>query len=260
MKKILILLIASLSIYANTISKEKCLQNEDEFIYAGGECINYFLEGGDRENILTIIIHGAWKDGTNTLARYIPFAQSISMNTDITTLAIALPGYSKSSSNNLKSLMFKDDKPKRASSKEYIVFLSELIQKLKDKYNAKTINIIAHSAGAMMSASVSGYKPDLIQNIALAGGIYKVKDLHKNTKDAVSVNNYLNNLSKNTNYLLIYGSKDKISKPKNSIDFYNELKKRDINVKLLEVKDFAHIDLDMCDESVDAITLMLEEK
>ena len=43
--------------------------------------------------------------------------------------------------------------------------------------------------------------------------------------------------------------------------FYgNDLKKRDINVKLLEVKDFEHIDLDMSDESIDAITNMLEQK
>ena len=259
MKKILILLIISLSIYANTISKEKCLQNEDEFIYAGGECINYFFEEGDKDNILNIIIYGAWKHGTNTLARYTPFAQTIAMNTDISTVAIALPGYSKSSSNKLKSLMYKDDKPKKAANKEYIVFLSKLIKALKNKYNAKTINVIAHSAGAMMSASVSGYEIDLIQNIILAGGVYKVKDLDKNMKNTISVNNYINNLSKNTNYLLIYGSKDKISKPKNTNDFYNELKKRNINVKLVEVKDFGHIDLDMSDTSVEAISLMLEE-
>jgi alpha-beta hydrolase superfamily lysophospholipase len=260
MKYIFIAIVLSINIFANSISKDICEKDKENFIFAGGECINYFEETGDINNVLNIIIHGAWADGTNTLARYAPFASNISMATDITTVAIALPGYSKSSTNNLKSLMYKDDKPKKAGTKEYVVFLGKLIEALKEKYNAKTINVMAHSAGAMMSATLSGYKPNLIQNIALAGGIYKVKDISKTTKELISIDNYLDKISKQTKYLVIYGEKDTISKPSNSKQFYKELKLRNIDVKIVEVKDFKHIDLDMSDDSIEAFSLLVESE
>jgi pimeloyl-ACP methyl ester carboxylesterase len=260
MKKIFILtllVLLSSNIYANTISQDKCEQNDEEFIFAGGECINYFVEEGDKEDELTIILHGAWPDGTNTLARYSPFASNVSMATDITTVAIALPGYSKSSTNNLKSLTFKDNNPRKAQTKEYVLFLGETIKALKLKFNAKTINVVAHSASAMMSSTLTALEPNLIQNIALAGGKYTIKDKNNN-QNLISINDYLDTLSTNTKYLIIYGTKDKIAPAKHSKDLHNKLIKKGINSKIIAVKDFAHLDLDMTDESIEAITTMLE--
>ena len=116
------------TINAKNISKAECLKDTEQFIYAGGECINYFAEEGDTEGALNIIIHGAWKDGTNTLARYTPFASDVAMNTDITTVAVALPSYSKSSSNNFEGLLHNSKKPKGSTNLEYVKFLASLIE------------------------------------------------------------------------------------------------------------------------------------
>jgi len=257
--KIASLVLISSSIYANNVSKEQCEKKDnEEFIFAGGECINYFVEEGDIENALTIIVHGAWPVGTNTLARYSTFAANLSMSTDITTVAFSLPGYSKSSQNNLEVLTKKGSKPRRAGTVEYVEFLGKFIHALKEKFEAKTINVVSHSAGAMMSSTLSAYEPGLIDNLVLAGGAYKSKDIDNVGKNIISVYNYLDKIPKTTNYLLVYGTEDKISKPHKTIDFYNELKSRNINAKLVAAKGHAHVDLDMSDASVDAITEMFE--
>jgi alpha-beta hydrolase superfamily lysophospholipase len=255
--KITIIMLVTTSLYSNMVLKKQCEKKEGNFIFAGKECINYFIEEGDRKDILNIIIHGAWKNGTNTLARYSPFASNISLNTDITTIAIALPSYSKSSSNYLKSLMHNGKKSVALStSKQYIDFLVDLIKELKNKYKAKTINVIAHSAGAILSATITGYKPNLIQNVVLAGGQYNLERF-KN-KSGLTIDKFLKDIPKSTNFLLVYGTKDNISKPKITKDFYNKLKRLKLNVKMIEVKEHKHLDLDMSDESVEAITSMFE--
>ena len=250
--KILLLIIISTSLYSTTISKKDCIKKGENFIYAHDECIEFYESEGDIENEINIIVHGTWKKGTNTLARYAPFADNISMNTDITTIAIALPGYSNSSSNNLQALAHKGKKP-LAATKKYIDFLAKLVLELKTKYNAKIVNILGHSAGAMMSATLSAYKPNLINNVILAGGIY---DIHKRSKEKglISIVDFINNIDKNTKYLVIYGTKDTVSKPKITKDFYKLAKSKNINIKILEVKNAPHIDLDMTDESIEAIT------
>ena len=57
---------------------------------------------------------------------------------------------------------------------------------------------------------------------------------------------------------MIYGTKDRISKPKATKDFYKVAKKKGLDVKIVEVKGAVHLDLDMRDTSVDDISEMLE--
>jgi len=61
------------------------------------------------------------------------------------------------------------------------------------------------------------------------------------------------------NMVLTYGTKDTISPPKVTTDFYNLAKSKGLKVKLVEVKNGEHVDLDMSDESVKAIVNMLEK-
>lgn len=250
-------LLLGVSLFAQKISLDECSQKGEEFIFAGGECIQYSISEGDIEDRLNIIVHGTWDEGTNTLGRYAPFAESLSMATDITSIAVSLPGYSKSSTNNFTSLSHKGVK-NLAAKKEYVLFLGDLIEALKKKYNAKTINYIGHSAGAMMGATLSGLKPELINNIALAGGRY---DIHKEEKgNLISMVDVLDNVNKNMNILFIYGTKDKISKPEVTIEFFKIAKEKGLKAKLVKVEGAEHIDLDMSDTSVEAITEMLEEE
>ena len=256
MKNIILLILITLSLYSKNISKEECLGQED-MIFIQNECINYFVEEGDVEGKLNIIVHGAWKDNTNTLARYTPFASTLSMNTDITTIAFAMPGYSKSSTNNLQGLLH-DKKITRFGKKEYINFVHNVLATFKHKYKAKQLNVIAHSAGAAIVSTISAKYPMLIKNTFLAGGRYDLSN-YKGQDNLIATNNYINNIGDYTNYMIIYGEKDNISKPKVSIDFYNKLKSLNKKAVLLEVKNHKHLDLDMSDDSIEAISSVLEE-
>jgi pimeloyl-ACP methyl ester carboxylesterase len=259
MKKSLLislLLGCMISLSGAKVSNTQCDTKGDGYFFAGGECIQFVEFEGEKKSFLNIIVHGTWKEGTNILARYAPFAETINMNTDITTVAIALPGYSNSSTNNFLALSHKGIKHLSAN-KKYIEFLGSLVLKLKNKYNANTVTYIGHSAGAMIGATLSGLKPNLINNFVLAGGIYNL-DKIKNKSNFISIDSFVNNLNKKTKYLLIYGTKDQISPAKNTIDFYKIAKNNNLDVKLIKVEDAPHLDLDMSDASVDAITDMLD--
>ncbi len=111
MKRIILLLWASLflvlSLEAKKINEAECSSLGEDFIFAGGECIEYRIFEGETNNHIMVIVHGTWDEGTNTLGRYAPFAETMNLNTDLTTIAISLPGYSKSSTNNFSSLAHK---------------------------------------------------------------------------------------------------------------------------------------------------------
>ena len=262
MKKRVLTLIAlmllSLNLQANKIDMKECKELGENFIFAGGECIEYKMFEGESNEHIIIIVHGTWDEGTNTLGRYAPFAESMNINTDLTTIAVALPGYSGSSTNNFSSLAHKGVK-NLSAKKEYVLFLGDLVKALKDKFEANTVTYIGHSAGARMGATLTGLKPGLVQNVALAGGSYIVKEDDKD-KNSISFNNVIDNIDKKTKYLFIYGTEDKISKPEVTTEFFKIAKAKGLDAKLVEVEGAAHIDLDMTDTSVDAIINMIEEE
>ncbi|MEZ4692763.1 MAG: alpha/beta fold hydrolase [Aliarcobacter sp.] len=252
------LIASSLSLNAAKISQEECASKGDNFIFAGNECIAYKKFSGDEEGSLNIIVHGTWNEGTDTLARYAPFAEDLSMRTDITTIAVALPGYSGSSTNNFPSLVH-DGVESLGAKQEYVEFLGELVNALKTKYEASKVTYIGHSAGCMMGATLTGIKPMLVDNIVCAGGVYDIKKEKPHLKEAISIIDVLDKVDKETKFVLVYGTADDISKPQTTIDFYNFAKEKGFNVKLIEAKDAPHIDLDMTSESIEAITELLEE-
>ena len=158
---VMVLFFSTSFLFSKTISSEECQQKEDGFIYAGGECINYAMFEGDDNDKLIIIVHGTWDEGSNVLGRYAPFAENVNMSTDLTTIAVALPGYSSSSLNKLKSIGSKEYNH-QAATKEYVEFLEKLVMALKNKYESEEITLIGHSAGAMMSASLAGLNNTLL--------------------------------------------------------------------------------------------------
>lgn len=250
-------LFSSNLLFAANISKESCAKKGDNFIFVGDECIQYYKSKGDKEDALNIVVHGTWKEGTDTLARYAPFAENLSLQTDVTTIAVALPGYSGSSTNNFKALSHEGSE-NLSAKKDYVEFLGALVAGLKDKYNASTITYIGHSAGCTMGATLTGVKPELINNLVCAGGVYNIHEKNK-AKDLISMVDVLGNVDKKTKMVLVYGTADDISKPQITIDFYNQAKEKGFDVKLVEVKDAPHLDLDMTDESIKAIVEVVEE-
>lgn len=181
----------------------------------------------------------------------------MNFNTDLTTIAVALPGYSNSSTNNFEALAHEGVK-NLAAKKEYIEFLSKLVEAFKNKYKATTVNYIGHSAGAMMGATLTGVSPGLIQNIALAGGRY---DIHKDNKSEglISLVDVLDQVDKNTRFLFIYGTKDKISKPEVTTSFFKIMEDKGFDAKLIKVEGAPHLDLDMTTTAVEAMTEFLGE-
>jgi len=259
MLRILLLgLLLTLSLSSKTVTQQECTTLQGEFIFSGGECIEYGAFTGETKKRLIVIVHGAWKEGTNILARYKPFAENINLDTDITTVAVSLPGYSRSSHNRIQALTHNKNALKTASSKEFVDFLATLLHDLKTRYQAKYLIVIAHSAGAMTVATLLGYKPGLIQTAALAGGRYDIHKIDKDT-DLISAVDYVNAIPKSTKILLIYGEKDTVSKPQETKSFYTLAKKEGLNVKLLEVKDAQHLDLDMQEKSIEAFENMLKK-
>ena len=244
---------------ANLVNENQCKEKGDEYIFAGDECIQFYESEGESENSLNVIVHGTWPAGSNTLGRYAPFADSLSMATDVTTVAVSLPGYSDSSTNNFKALSHKGTK-NLAAQKKYIEFLSKLVSSLKKKYNAKNVNYIGHSAGATMGSTLVGYNPGLITTITAAGAVYDIHKDTKNSKDLVSIVDYMDAIDRETKFLLVYGTKDKISEPKLTKDFYKIAKNSGLNATLIEVLDAPHLDLDMADTTVEAIIEMLESE
>lgn len=246
------------SVYANTVSQEECEKKDYEaFIFSGGECINYALFEGDDNKDLIIVVHGTWPEKTNTLGRYAPFAETLNLNTDKTVIAVALPGYSKSSLNTLKSIGSKEYNH-QAAKKEYVEFLGTLVSDLKEKYEASRITFVGHSAAGMMGASLAGIKPALLNNGVFVGARFERPD-YANETHLLAIDN-LDKMSKEANFVLVYGTKDKISKPEVTKNFYKKMKDKNLKVTLVEVKDAVHVDLDMTDPSVEAISALFEEE
>jgi predicted esterase len=252
------LLFSSSLLFAANVSKEDCSKKGDNYIFAGNECIQYHKSKGDREDALNIIVHGTWKEGTNTLARYAPFAENLSLQTDITTVAVALPGYSGSSTNNFQALAH-EGAENLSVKREYIEFLASLVEALKEKFNASKVTYIGHSAGCTMGATMTGLNKHLVNNLVCAGGVYNIHE-KEHGKNLISMTDVLHNVNKDMKMVLVYGTADDISKPQITIDFYNLAKEKGFNVKLVEAKDAPHLDLDMTDASVNAIVEVVEEE
>jgi len=253
------LLLTSQMFASNIINEQQCINKGEEYIFAGGECIQYYVSEGDKESEINIVVHGTWPAGSNTLGRYAPFADNLSIATDITTIALALPGYANSSTNKFQALSHTGTK-NLAAQKEYIEFLSDLVKQLKLNYEAKKVNYIGHSAGALMGSTLTGYTPGLISTMISAGAGYDIHSKVEKSKNLISLIDYIDEVNKGTEFLLIYGTKDDISKPKVTKEYYNALIKAGYKATLIEVIDAPHIDLDMTDTSVEAIVEMLEEE
>lgn len=247
----------NLSLNAKQISESECAKKGENFIFAGNECIKYKEFKGEVEGTINIIVHGTWKEGTDTLARYAPFAEDIAMRTDVTTIAVALPGYAGSSTNKFTSLSH-DGVENLAAKKEYVEFLGQLVEELKNKYDASTVTYIGHSAGCMMGATLTGLKPDLINNILCAGGVYNIHE-KTDVKNLISISDVLDKVNKQTKFALVYGTADDISPPKLTLDFYKLAKEKGLDVRLVEAKDAPHLDLDMTNASINAILELVEE-
>ncbi len=254
LKHIFILVFLITCSYANKTYESACDTNNDQFIFSKSECINYVYEEADDENNLIIFLHGSWNEGTNILKKYTPLMEDLVLNTDVSTIVIALPGYSKSSTNVFQAIG-KKGFSSLIYTKEYLDLIKDVILQLKEKYKKKTLTLVAHSAGASLGTTLYGYDNTLIQNMISIAGSYTTDTKNSNL---LSANKTYKNINKKSKLILIYGDKDKISPPKKSKDFYALVKKEQVNVKLIEVKNAVHLNLELREEVMDEILELLE--
>lgn len=257
MRKIILVLLSVFSAFSfsyGATTKDSCEAQGDDFIFAAGECIQFAASEGDTEGIINVVVHGTWDKGTNTLGRYAPFAETLAMNTDITSIAVALPGYSKSTTNKLKDLTHGGT---GVYTKDYINFMAALVEALKVKFEAKTVNYVGHSAGATLGVNMLVLHPGVVDSVTAAGGRFNLEKFKAVEKQGlISIDTGLDKVG-DTKILLVYGTADKISKPIVTTNFYDKAKSAGLDVKLVKAEGAAHIDLDMTDESVDAFTEMV---
>lgn len=261
MKKIMIFLLTSflivLNLKAEKISYEECTNLGEDYIFAGGECIQTVVSKGETESSIIILVHGTWPEGTNILGRYTTFAETLAMSTDITTVAIALPGYSGSSTNNFLALGNKEAS-NLSGQESYVRFVGEVVKALKEKFDAEKITYVGHSAGARIGATLTGLEPNLIQNIALVGGRYENK-LEEKGKGLIALADVIDKVNMDTNFLFIYGTADKISTPEVTTSFYEKAVEKGLKAKLVKVEGAPHLDLEMTNKSVESIVGLVEE-
>lgn len=244
---------------AGKVSENQCIDKGDGYIFAGDECIQYYISEGKKESEINIVVHGTWPDGLDIFRRYLPFAENLAIATDITTIAVALTGYSDSSTNNFQSLGY-NKQENLGAQKKYIEFLSDLVKKLKNKYNATKVNYIGHSAGAMMGATLTGFTPGLVNTMASVGGRYDIHEKVKDSKDLISLVDYIDKVDPKTEFLLVYGADDIVSEPSVTKDFYKVLEEKDLKATLVEIDTVAHEYLDTTYITVNAIVEMLDQE
>ena len=146
--------------------------------------------------------------------------------------------------------------PQESGYAQYVCLT--LAQKgVKDKYEANEITYVGHSAGARMGATLTAMQPGLVTNAVLVGGGYETKPELK-SHGAISFADVMNKADKQTKYIMVYGSADKISPPENTTVMYDKMKSAGFDVTLVEAKGKAHLDLEMTDASVDAIGSLFE--
>lgn len=244
---------------AGIVSENQCIDKGDRYIFAGDECIQYYISEGKKESEINIVVHGTWPDGLDIFRRYIPFTKNLAISTDITTIAVALTGYSDSSTNNFQSLGY-NKKENLGAQKKYIEFLSDLVKKLKNKYSATKVNYIGHSAGAMMGATLTGFTPGLVNTMTSVAGRYDIHEKVKASKGLISLVDYIDKVDSKTEFLLVYGADDIVSEPSVTKDFYKVLEEKSLKATLIEIDTVAHEYLDTTYITVNAIVEMLNKE
>jgi predicted esterase len=238
----------------NQIKKEKSQYN---FVFAEGECLNYSISKGMNNDKINILIHGSWPKGMDPLSiLFDEIAENLTKNTEITSIAIATPGYSESTSNRYSELSWGNNRIIPAEE-EFIKIIAKAIEELKIKYKAKEVNLYGKSSGAMIGGIISGYKPGLIDRYILIGGSYDPYYTYKYNGwgtlgygHLTSVQ-YIPNVDKNAKFLLIAGEKDDKAPPIFAKQYKEQLNKAGINAEVVIIKDAKHSQLERNSEVLD---------
>lgn len=233
------------------VYKQECQDmkknNKDSFIFAKGECLNYIVSWGDaQKSEINILLHGSWRENSSPVAqRFTEIADDFRDNTNITSIALAMPGYDESTSNRYSNMNWKNTNVIPANE-SFVKIISQAIKNLKIKYNATKVNIYGKSSGAMLGGIISGYSPGLLDKVILLGGAYNIYFTYeyngwgRMSPGFISAVNYIDLVDKKTSFLVIAGGKDKKANPIFAKRYVKKLNKAGIKAKVVVFKDLEH--------------------
>lgn len=203
----------------------------------------------DQPNLI-IIIHG--DAPFNNPGYQYKLAELISTeNRNVIAIGLLRPGYTDPEnvhSPGIKGLTTGDN-----YTADVVDDIATAITNLKKLYHpAKTI-IAGHSGGSAITADIVGRYPAIANAAVIVSCPCNVpewrlhmKALQKNAKvwdqpvNSLSPHDLTNTISKNTKMIIITGEKDDIAPTSLSIQYYEQLKKRDLDAQLITIKGADH--------------------
>lgn len=236
--------------------KKEC---KNSFLYADGECLEYYLSKGSKQDKVIVFLPGSHTKGGHALSWATEHADDIASVTNINTYIINMPGYGMSSTNRFNKMLWNPGNIPTADI-NFINFTIKVLEEIKKKNNAKNLYVIGHSSGAALASIISGYKPNLIQKAICIGGTYdfdtRVKNWKKWSKYSyVSAIDYVENIT-NTDIILLIGEDEKEARLLQTKIFEKALLKNNKKVKVVSYPNVSH---NMSDEMWNDISSYIKE-
>lgn len=233
-------------------------KNSGAYIFANGECLKYKSFNGKKSDEINILIHGSWQRGQDPIGyRYSDLAESMAHSTSITSIALATPGYSGSTSNFYKDMSWKKGRVIPAEE-SFTKIMVSAIENLKKKYNAKKVNLFGKSSGAMIGGIISGYKPGLVDKYVLIGGAYNIYNTYRHNgwgkinPGLISSTNFVSKVKKDARFLIVAGENDDKASPLFAKNYVTYLNDEGIKADVLVIKGAGHSSLETNAEVLDA--------
>jgi len=188
-------------------------------------------------------------------------------NTNTIAIGLLRPGYTDPQKNHSpggKGLTTGDN-----YTPEVIDDISTAINNLKNLYHPSNIVIAGHSGGSAITADIVGrYSGIANAAVIVSSPCYldawraHMKALQKNNiwgkpVTSLSPDKLVNGIDKKTKVTVVSGEKDDVAPTQLSIDYYELLKKNNIDAKLITVKDAGH-EIFLTDEVQHAIAELIK--
>ncbi|HWB27380.1 MAG TPA: prolyl oligopeptidase family serine peptidase [Chitinophagaceae bacterium] len=199
---------------------------------------------------LVIVLHGD-APFNNPGYQYILVSLLAKENTNTLAVAILRPGYTDSEnvhSPGVRGLTTGDN-----YTKGVVDDIAAAINNLKVLYHPANTVIAGHSGGSAITADIISTHPGIADAAAIVSCPCNVtewrahmKVLQNNAKvwdtpvQSLSPNELVNGISKKTNIVIVTGDKDNVAPTTLSINYYNQLKQRGLNARLVTVKGAGH--------------------
>ncbi len=210
----------------------------------------YKSEGLTNNPTLVIVLHG---DAPFNKPGYQYATAKIIAGQNKNTIAVGMlrPGYTDPDGNRsagTRGLTTGDN-----YTPENINAIAEVIAYLKKLYHPSKTILAGHSGGSAITADIIGVQPLLVDDAVIVScpcNVPQWRDFMskkqpgytawRNAVSSISPNTVADKVDKHTKVVIISGSDDDVAPTQLSVDYYNQLKKRGIDCKLIQIPGEKH--------------------